>query len=187
MAKRIHPGVKKLTELLLPPSTPVQPIANWKDVERRLGIGLPEDYKSFIDLYGPGNIYPRDAAFPSLVMWNFGGPLDPLKLARVATRRYEEDVEQDEDLPFGGYPMKGGLLGWGTTGEGDFFNWRTRGKPNAWDVVFYHFSATEMILLEGSTFSQTLLDLLGSHSVLLGGPFRLDSFAPPCRYANDSW
>lgn len=178
---------KRLLELLPPPANPLGFKRTWQTVESELGLALPADYKQFIDTYGSGCIMPSGSECGSIIIWNLRDVADVSTWIATATRRYNDDRQSGNDHPFQGYPEPEGLLGWGTTPDGDFFNWRTTGEPDAWDCVFYHFSNAKMILLEGQGFVDVLVDLLEHNSALMPYPIDPDNLQPPCAYTEEVW
>jgi SMI1-KNR4 cell-wall len=124
---------------------------NWRSVERRLGTGLPADYKEFIDLYGVGTI--------DDFLWVFhpDAELDHLNLVKEVERNletlrilrgdphdelpfpYSQLVKQgdwvSEEMPYPIFPEPGGVLPWGDTDNGDVCYWVTAGEPDAWTVA----------------------------------------------------
>lgn len=152
-----------------------------------MGVKLPSDYKNFIDMYGAGSVCSAEGDFASINIWNYRGVSNVRDWAASATRRYNDDLLAGHKLPYVGYPNMDGILAWGSTPAGDFFNWRMRGKPNDWDVVFYHCSSAKMILLESHSFLRVVLDLLRQQSPLVGRMLSIDCFAPPCRFTAENW
>ncbi|MEQ8853668.1 hypothetical protein [Gimesia sp.] len=123
----------------------------------------------------------------SIIIWNLREVSDVSTWIATATRRYNDDRQSGNNHPFQGYPEPEGLLGWGTTPDGDFFNWRTLGEPDDWDCVFYHFSNAKMILLEDKGFVDVLVDLLEHNSPLMPYPIDPDNLQPPCAYTEEVW
>ncbi|MGW2749288.1 SMI1/KNR4 family protein [Streptomyces sp. NPDC001450] len=88
------------------PADPVDARGDWAEVEARLGVRLPGDYKLLVETYGWGEfcdyLYLRTP---------FG------------------------TSPYNGMERHDGLLVWGTTMDADRLCWRTEGEPEAWPVV----------------------------------------------------
>lgn len=178
---------KRLLTLLPPPKEVRGLDRSWETVESKLGVALPGDYKKFVDTYGSGCIMPSGGEVGSIIIWNLRGVPDVMSWVLSATRRYDTDRNSGNDLPYKGYPEPSGLLGWGTTPEGDFFNWRMIGEPEEWDCVFYHFSNAQMIVLEGMQFTDVLVELLEHESSLMPYPIDPDNLKPPCAYTEEVW
>jgi len=124
-----------LVNVLPPPITPSENDVDrsWTDIESRLGISLPDDYRKYIRRYGSGCI----GAF----IWPFNpfSKNENLNLefqVAARTRALRTSKEQFSIvLPFPLYPQEGGLLPWGATDNGDVLFWLTEGCPNEWSVV----------------------------------------------------
>jgi hypothetical protein len=173
---------------ILPPPIEVSGLERtWEEVESDLECKLPADYKRFIDLYGSGCIVSDGCEFGSIIIWNFRSVHNISKWVASATRRYNDDRDSGYFHEYGGSPESDGLLGWGTTSEGDFFNWHMSGPPDRWGCVFYHFSGPEMIGMKGKGFTETLLGLLTHESVLLPSSLDPDALVPPFSYAEENW
>ena len=177
----------QIAEVLPPPEEPDGLNRSWQTVESELGLGLPNDYKQFIDRYGSGCILAADAEGASIISYNLRGVPDVVGWVSAAARRYDDDRKAGYQHPFAPYPQAGGLLAWATTPNGDFFNWRTEGEPSDWDIVFYDCSSAPMILLEGQDFARVLFDLLRQESSLMPRPIPVEDFAPPCRFTEEIW
>ncbi|MEU9108104.1 SMI1/KNR4 family protein [Streptomyces xanthophaeus] len=79
----------------------------WEAAEDFLGCRLPEDYKAFLDLYGPGSF---DGLF-----W-LGRPTDGTReeLERLWSMSGRPSHDEDpERYPFPFHPQEGGLIEWG--------------------------------------------------------------------------
>jgi hypothetical protein len=95
---------------------------------------------------------------------------------------YADAQPKGYESPHPFYPDRGGLLPFAKTPNGDYLNWRTRGLPSKWDIVFYDFDRAQFVLLEGQGFIRMLSDILNGESPLF--PERLDpaSFQPPFEF-----
>lgn len=178
---------ERLSQLLPPPNEVRGLDRSWHAVEAALGLRLPGDYKHFIDMYGSGCIMPSGGEVATILIWNLRAIPNVEKWVSAATKRYNDDRSSGYDIPYKGYPEPHGLLAWGATPEGDFFNWRMIGDPEQWDCVFYHFSRTQMHLLEGQGFIEVLCGLLEHKSVLMPYPIDPDNLKPPCEYREEIW
>jgi hypothetical protein len=159
----------------------------WEAVEAALGTQLPTDYKRFIDHYGTGCVCPAGTDDGSLIVYNLRGVPYVVKWVGGASGRYDLDRAAGYASPYSPYPARNGLLAWATTPAGDFFNWRTSGDPDQWDVVFYYFNGCEFVPLPRQNFSRVIVDLLQGKSKLT--PRHLDpgDFEPPCQFMEERW
>ncbi|MFF0594045.1 SMI1/KNR4 family protein [Streptomyces antibioticus] len=103
----------------------------WVASEAYLGVGLPSDYKAFLDLYGPGSI----DGYLSL-----SRPLeaDASELERLWSlenwRRARLDAPDLYPYPF--HPDPGGLISWGSDEHGGEYYFLAAGPdPDEWRIV----------------------------------------------------
>lgn len=172
--------ISKLQQIIAAPHHPVDtgsPKA-WQRVQERLGTPLPQDYKTFIDLYGTGAFY------DFLILYNpFSKQEDrdlflALDTYHQANRRVQAAASRPWSVvnPFELYPADGGLLPWGTTTPMvQSFFWQVDGPPENWITVLYHLQTGEYEVWKLS-FSEFILKLMTRQieSVLLPDDF------PPC-------
>ncbi|MFE8017744.1 SMI1/KNR4 family protein [Streptomyces antibioticus] len=103
----------------------------WVASEAYLGVGLPSDYKAFLDLYGPGSIdgylslsRPLEADASELErLWS----LENWRRARLSA----------PDLyPYPFHPDPGGLISWGSDEHGGEYYFLAAGPdPDEWRIV----------------------------------------------------
>lgn len=110
----------------------------WAEVEGVLGVGLPQDYKDFIDLYGAGKICEFISIFSP-----FAANIN-LNLINQVNRQsavLNEIALSGEVLPYPIFPIKDGILAVGATDNGDIIYWRT--GPGRWSVVLNEARGTD--------------------------------------------
>lgn len=126
-----------LTKIVPPPGHPEfngRP-EDWGDVERTLGMELPDDYKKLVNIYGTGGffefIYPLTPFAPNAAFNLLSR--DTYRLLSA----YEEGRNEYPQYspPFHAYPHETGLFPWATTANGDTLFWLRDGGPNDWTVV----------------------------------------------------
>jgi hypothetical protein len=129
--------INKLMQILPPPIPPVEISAGmWGAIEDQLGIGLPNDYKAFIDNYGSGTIRRFATVFNPFSQnkhINLAAQL-PIRLNVLAGLRRFTD-KHPEWLPYNLFPEPCGLFPFAGTNNGDSVYWVTDGPPDAWWVV----------------------------------------------------
>lgn len=119
---------------LVPPPQATQSHPEWSEVERLLKTRLPDDYKSLVELYGPG-------AFDGF-LWI----LQPAETNEHLDLTAQRDVRlgalrvlqrQGEAIPFQIDTGNEVLLPWAITDNGDVVYWVAdpRDEPNKWSVV----------------------------------------------------
>jgi hypothetical protein len=122
--------------LMPPPVSPVElgTLDEWANVEREIGIALPNDYKIFIQTYGTGVI----GRF--LQIWNPLSKNKYMNLKHMARESLEtlriHKTQYEQEYPFALYPEKEGLLPFADTANGDLLLWKTNGLPDTWELLF---------------------------------------------------
>jgi hypothetical protein len=166
---------KKLLSILPPPESPLESTGEWKDVAKEIGTPFPEDYKKFIAAYGTGSICNE---------FQIMNPFSKNKHFKLA-RAIEEIAESYGNLherhpseyPYPPWPNLGGILRWGTTGNGDDIFWLTSEMPDKWSVVVHHHTSARMITFRGLGMVDFLVNLL--EGTLKDNPFHPDMLKPP--------
>jgi hypothetical protein len=147
-------AVSQLTKLIPPPRREPT-LIDWAEVESRIGLPLPADYKSIVEVYGLGRF--------DHFLW----VLIPGKEYQGSDLFYQIDYRVDAlqqlkecgvEIPFSVESGSQELLPWATTDNGDTCYWVTsRGSgPDDWIVTAnearqdgwatYEFSASEFLL-----------------------------------------
>ncbi|WP_433272412.1 hypothetical protein ACQPZF_16285 [Actinosynnema sp. CS-041913] len=126
---------------------------DWAEVERDLGIRLPDDYRAVVEAFGAGDFLGIRVAVP--------GELDELVGAVGAVVR--------QGRPMGGlapfYPEPGGVVPWGRTAAGHFFFWMPLGEdPNGWPVMMAPPGLNGL-----GAFRRSMSSLLHAHVTRSGG------------------
>ncbi|WP_081651639.1 SMI1/KNR4 family protein [Cupriavidus sp. WS] len=148
----------RINEILPRPTTPVELPVNddWSALEARLGIVFPQDYKQFIQEYGSGRIA------------NFLWILNPfsknsninLENQLQIQRRVLADLSlYGESIPYGVFPVPGGVLPFGITDNGDMLYWLTLNKPEGWKIVVNESRSPEWEVFDLG-FAEFLLQLI---------------------------
>ena len=127
-------AIDDLTEILpMPPGIPVAGSAYWVKAETELGSRLPEDYKAFVDGYGPGRIAEFIGIYSPFTYNVHANLISQAAVQLGALRQLETDF--GEVCPYPLFPLPGGLLPFGQTDNGDGLYWLTTGEPDDWSVV----------------------------------------------------
>lgn len=125
-------SIEALIAAVPPPTEPFEAYHGpWAPIESRLGTALPQDYKDFVRVYGSGY-------FMEFLGISVPESLNP----NVRLQDHVEHVAaafraDDEDLPFPIWPEPGGLIGVGTTDDGDELLWLAAGPPDEWRIVVW--------------------------------------------------
>jgi len=101
---------------------------DWPRIEQAIGIGLPSDYKEYVNSFGTGRI-------ASLLL-----PFNPFSKNMHLNLIEQKDeilggLRYDDLLPYPLYPEPKGVLPWGTTDNGQVLSWLTDGVPDKWPVA----------------------------------------------------
>ncbi|MDD2868342.1 SMI1/KNR4 family protein [Neomegalonema sp.] len=130
----------ELSRLMPPPSAsargPTPAAGHWAEVEAALGVGIPEDYKRFVSIWG------ADGLIGDFV--SYYAPLSDhaaLILPRAAERAIRAHGltragnPQDQALP--DFPAEGSFLPIGASLDGDLFGWILGpGAPETWRIAW---------------------------------------------------
>ena len=115
----------------MPPSDHVPDNIPWDDVESHWGAVFPEDYKAFLDVYGPGRISDYlaiNGPSPDGSHDHFGG-------YAAVDAPLDADMLDELECPFPAHPAPGGIFAIGATPDGDTLLYRTAPKPADWHIV----------------------------------------------------
>lgn len=176
--------IQEITKLLNPPGEPGGLDRSWAEVEREIGLHLPDDYKQFIDLYGTGTL---SSAEGWLNVWNFRDAslftpplLDCVNGSSSVAGYYRHRVNTSGyPCPYPIYPDPGGLFWFATCVDVHYLNWLTIGPPNRWNIVYYFSDGIEFTHLVDESFGSCLLKMLRQEYTKLEHPSAL---APPFEF-----
>jgi hypothetical protein len=117
-------SIAKLLKVLPAPKKPIASV-DWS----KLPFEVPDDYKQFMEHYGPGNladyvhIWSPFGRNESDLVVNAKRSADGLRSISAPVHRYAF------------YPDKGGLLPFGRTDNSDILTWLPKGASSKWRVV----------------------------------------------------
>lgn len=118
------------------------PEKEWSDVERELRTPLPADYKELLNRF-PGGLF-RRIVVRSPVVTEQGWIEYKRDLDELLGILGDEDLEYLDDVDYGLFPEPGGLLPWGTDGQGGTFCWITSSAdPDTWKIAYHDQGADE--------------------------------------------
>jgi hypothetical protein len=123
--------IEALVQVLPPPEAPTASFSgSWGPVEAELGTRLPQDYKDFVRLFGSGYLF----EFMGINVPYSGNPnVRLVSEARAIYRIFIDDDELEQPL----WPVPAGLLPFGSTDNGDYLFWKTKGDPDDWTVAIW--------------------------------------------------
>jgi hypothetical protein len=138
--------LQHLTDRIPPPEQPDKIIGTTLNSAFGPSIALPDDYRLFLDVYGPG--YFTEGGYPALEVfdlvsqnphqnievkaWNTTVNVVEI-LLRTASESHELYPDNPEMFP-PAYPILPGVLPWGDFDQGYVFYWWVDGPPNSWRV-----------------------------------------------------
>lgn len=114
---------------------PLDNYSKWNEIEKKLGVNLPTDYKEFIDLFGAGIIDDFILVFSPFSEnenMNFFIQQD---LNNEAYSTLKES--HPNEFPYQIFTKKSGLLPWGRTENGDILNWIVDMNLDEWPILIY--------------------------------------------------
>jgi hypothetical protein len=107
---------------------------DWPAVEAELRVGLPADYRAFVERFGAGSINQElyvDTPFAPSAYFDLIAA--HAEWAQALRQLHHEFPEYQ---PYPPYPPLGGLLLWGKTNTRVSLSWRTDDPdPDAWPIV----------------------------------------------------
>ncbi|GHH58244.1 hypothetical protein FHS35_007240 [Streptomyces umbrinus] len=145
---------------LVPPPDGVEADVDWSQVEDALDVTLPDDYKWFVERYGPGSfndflyiLQPTSPFYPTRLVESADQAVEILESLRESGGRIP--YETNELLPVG------------KTDNGDTVYWVTRPEdaPNSWTVVANGARNTEWPHFDGGIVEFLVAVLSGAHQV----------------------
>jgi len=106
----------------------------WRSLQQHLGLGLPSDWHDFGRYYGTGRFRDNDRLimnvfnpFASNVLHEIGQYCDFFREAK--------GIIGPDEVPYGIFPERPGLLPWGDDHSGGRLCWLTIGPPDQWPVI----------------------------------------------------
>lgn len=147
-----------------PPDEPTGRAVDWKAVEARLGLGLPEDYRELVTVWGAGTFDDY------LAIYEPGHPNENIELVHEAEgwRSAMDEIAREEPLRFPTHIGVDGLLAWGATGAGDPCFWHVRSEdPASWVVFIQEARGPHWYLYEGGLAAFLVAALTGRERVSL--------------------
>ena len=128
----LMPHIEQLLALVGRPFEPNGTGSNWTDVEQRLSLAFPEEFKQLVQIFGIGpwaNFLYVLSPFASGELLLERGALRALGVLHEIRRSCPEEV------PYAIYPEPLGLFPWAITDNGDTLFWLTEGYH--WPTIVF--------------------------------------------------
>lgn len=128
-------GLDALRLLSPPPSKPYLGEGTWAELFAELGVRLPSEYVTLLELYGAG-CWSRWLRFDAPLRQ---GPQGFVAHVRSTSEGYQYLRDSHPDLyPLTAWPEPGGFLGFANSIDGDSLGWLTEGDdPDAWKLIVW--------------------------------------------------
>src|SRR5258708_6946911 len=111
-------AITDLIALIPPPSEPRDAVGDWDDVQAKLGVQYPSDFRQLIKRYGTGEF------FAGLVILN---PLNQWCSQEIPKELKNFRIQRDAmELSWVIHPESSGLYPWGFDINGNKFCWLTK-------------------------------------------------------------
>jgi hypothetical protein len=138
-------AIQELIAVVPPPSAPVDagPVERINEVEKAVGIHLPDDLYQFSLCYGSGRFAGEIEVFNPFSKKY----LESVNMVAECYRGLKQ-AEGDNFIPYDIFPKSPGLLPWGDTMNGHVMFWLTEGEPKKWPTVLLRTGEMEFETLQ---------------------------------------
>jgi len=150
--------IKSLKKVMEPPLSPVEigDKEKWDNLEKKLNIVFPKDYKEFINTYGTGGIGDFLWVLNPFSENTYQNLLEEMQRFQNAYVELKEEFRID--YPRQTFPNKNSLLIWGGTDNGDYLFWVYNKDLLEWKVGIFEKDGEEDIFdMNMSTFLERLV------------------------------
>ena len=138
-----------LKQIAPPPKVPTEAEGDWERVEATIGLTLPDDYKNLISEYGTGRFSNFLYAFNPFSANEWLNLINSSQKILAGQRTLREDFPKEFPLQL--FPEPNSLFPWGSTDNGNYLYWHTKGESQDWAVVVWESRGTEHEVYEMST------------------------------------
>jgi hypothetical protein len=133
------PSLETLIKLEPPPSKPIAPGTpdRWREVENRLSLRLPNDYKSLMNIYGVGHWLDFVEIMNPFQPWQHASSPDFFGWARKRLEGLDEghNFRPGFSAPFLSHPSPHGLFPFAYDDDGGTLCWQVSGRPDSWRII----------------------------------------------------
>lgn len=126
--------IAKLLEYAIPPDKPLESFIceNWKNVEQKLELIFPSDYKIVISTYGSGQFFEFISFFNP---FSSNENINLLNQIVLINEQYQTLKDGGEIIGYSFFPKKDGLLAIARTDNGDTIFFLTNNDQASWKIV----------------------------------------------------
>lgn len=126
--------IDKLLEYAMIPDTPVESFIceSWRNVEQKLELIFPSDYKILISTYGSGQFFGFISFFNP---FSINGNINLLNQITLISEQYKTLKDGGEVIGYSFFPEKDGLFAIAQTDNGDTIFFLTNNDPVRWKIV----------------------------------------------------
>jgi hypothetical protein len=139
VAPSMIPSLETLIKLEPPPAKPIAPGRpdGWREVENRLHLRLPNDYKSLTSIYGVGHWLDFVEIMNPFQPWQHASSPDFFDWAgkRLAGLDERHKFRPGFSAPFLTHPSSNGLLPFAYDDDGGTLCWQVSGQPDSWPII----------------------------------------------------
>lgn len=143
----MNTALQFLKKVAPPPNIPDEAHGDWQQVEATIGLGLPNDYKDLISEYGTGRFSDFIYTFNPFSTNKWLNLTNTSKKILDGERTLRGDFSE---FPFPLFPEPDGLFPWGSTDNGNYLYWYTKGEPQDWTIVVWESRGPEHEVYEMS-------------------------------------
>ncbi len=128
-------AIEQLKKIVPPPQRPfeVDSLENWQEIEQKLGLVLPSDYRDFIFAYGSGLFAQFYRVYNPFASSEWTALEASIK--RICNAEREIKRGFPDCVPYQIYPEEAGIVPWGNDENGNEYFWLTHGAPDTWLVL----------------------------------------------------
>lgn len=153
--------LEELTTILPPPRKPYRSEISWVEAEAAVGVRLPDDFKAFIDMYGPGEVN----LLINLMIFQHPAASEAVDYVLKKPIAMRENFPSEYELAI--FPEPGGIFPFATTSNGEELYWATDpiDSPNDWRILLHEGRGAELMWFDGRFVDLLLAALTGQGDV----------------------
>lgn len=152
--------IENLIKVMQPPIHPseVGSLQGWIDIEQKMNIKFPNDYKEYISTYGTGRIGEFLWVLNPFSKYTNANLIDDMEHFQWAYSELRKDFPENYPRPH--FPKNNSLIPWGGTDNGDYLFWvyDKNSDQNEWKIGITDMGEGEYLFdMNMSTFLEKLV------------------------------